>query len=286
MSNTNFPVVKNHRILQNAPQFKPIRRGAREKGVVRQYFSKDKKQSLKIKLFKEVDIADQDLFLCLLAIGLVEKRGSIFDPEKKESDLWTDLNTKGKAAKSQAIYIETTRYELLKEINRTYQTKNRKWLMESLERLNGISFTYENTEEIWGFNFVSYFVNKKTDKIEILINPLSAAVMLGDIRSFAFIHRGERQELKMDVSKALHSILSGLVSFGEKRSINIDVLAHKIWADYDDKVTDSGMRDRRTSIKKAIREINALENWEIVIAGKGGHSSLVARRKGKRGGGY
>jgi hypothetical protein len=154
--------------------------------------------------------------------------------------------------------------------------------MESLERLNGISFTYENAEEIWGFNFVSYFVNKKTDKIEILINPLSAAVMLGDIKSFALIHRGERQKLKMDVAKALHSVFSGLVSFGEKRSINIDVLAHKIWADYDDKVTDSAIRDRRTSIKKAIKEINTLENWEIVIAGKGSRSSVVAKRKGKR----
>lgn len=64
MDDIKYPAARSKRIIHAAPQFRPIKRGARKKGIERKYEAKNG-DTLTIAIFHELDIADQDLLLCL-----------------------------------------------------------------------------------------------------------------------------------------------------------------------------------------------------------------------------
>ena len=146
--NIKYPLAKNHHLIQIAPQFRPIKRGARKKGVEREYVSKDGKNKVKIMMWKELDIADQDLLLTILAIALPIDRGASLNrlikekqENKKYKKLWENLETKGILANFDTIVINTSFYELAKELGRPSTSKNiYNWIKESLKRLSGTNF--------------------------------------------------------------------------------------------------------------------------------------------------
>jgi hypothetical protein len=67
MDDIKYPAARSKRIIHAAPQFRPIKRGARKKGIERKYEAKNG-DTLTIAIFHELDIADQDLLLCLLSM--------------------------------------------------------------------------------------------------------------------------------------------------------------------------------------------------------------------------
>jgi hypothetical protein len=180
-----YPLAKNHHLIQIAPQFRPIKRGARRKGVEREYLSKDGKNKVKIMMWKELDIADQDLLLAILAIALPMERGEsltrlinnekIEEEKEKYKQLWDKLETKGILANFDTLVINTTFYELTKELGRPSTSKSiYTWIKDSLTRLAGTRFEIETDRYIYNSNLISFIVDKKTNKIEIALNPLNA----------------------------------------------------------------------------------------------------------------
>ncbi len=101
-----YSSAKSHRFLHATPQFRAIRRGARRKGIEREYISKDGLKKLTIYLFYELDIADQDLLLCLIGMLLPESKGKIVNSDStKESciKLREDLELKGSTLNMDAL---------------------------------------------------------------------------------------------------------------------------------------------------------------------------------------
>ncbi|NMV12581.1 hypothetical protein HKB26_04955, partial [Vibrio parahaemolyticus] len=96
-----------------------------------------------------------------------------------------------------ALKISLTRYELLKELQRsTSGAKNYKWLEASLDRLGAVSFKYDGARWSGSFNLLSYRFNKDTEQYDIFINPISALSVWSQKANYIFIHRQERHLLK------------------------------------------------------------------------------------------
>ena len=66
----NYEIAKNHHYIHLSPLERPVRRGARKLAVEKTYKLKDKQVDLTVSMFKELDVADIDLLITLLAIGL------------------------------------------------------------------------------------------------------------------------------------------------------------------------------------------------------------------------
>jgi len=259
-----YPLARQDQLMQQLPSFRIIKQGARKRGVERFYQSKDKKTNVKIQMFKELDIADQDLLLTILAMALPVSRGNVLSAESKNhQELWQKLKADGIFASWETLRIETTFYELNKELNKARTKTSYKWIDESLERLLGTNIIIETEKYKGGSNFVSYHIDKETKRIHIAINPVSALVLIGDNKGFILHNRKERLSLKKTPSRALYSILVGLVNIHNSRTISILVLIEKMHlANWGEKNKDQRKMLKR-SFKSAITEINTLNLWTI-----------------------
>lgn len=280
---SKFLTARTHQFIHHAPQFRPIKRGARRKGIERTYSSKDGTSTLKIGLFYELDIADQDLLLCLLAILQPEERGNMIDHRSKNAvALVKDLNLDGAVKGMQMLGARTSTYELLIELGKGTGKAQYKWLTDSLERLSRVHFIYDTPSAHGSFNLLSWHADKGGDgkirEIKYVVNPYSAKAVLGD-GGYFLCHRGERNELNTAEAKALHSVLSGLVMHGNKRSLSVDMLSDKVYARYDEEVNDSSIRFRRSAILRAAKEVDDLNYWTCAASGRGKDSFLVVSRK-------
>jgi len=265
-NNINYPIAKNHQIIQILPQFKPIKRGARKKGIERLYSSKDGKYKAKIKMFKELDIADQDLLLTVLSIALPVKRGAIINEDTQHQDLWKKLAIKQDSNQEIAsIMIETTPYELLKELNKSTGKRDYQWLLESLERLADTSLFFDTPEFIGSTNLLSFYMHKETKKLHIAINPLNAIVLMNDKKGYILNNRIERLRLRSDVAKALHSVLLTLVDIHQSKTFSLDIFIEKVYLIQIDEMSSQAKKDAKRSIKAAFNKINELDKWEVIL---------------------
>ncbi len=262
--NINYPVARQNHLIQQLPQFRIIKRGARQKGVERFYQTKDKKTSVTIRMFKELDIADQDLLLAILAIALPADRGNILSAgSTKNIELWEKLKTKGLFAKQETLYITTSFNELTNELLKTNSGAYSKWIKDSLIRLMNTTIEIDTNEKNSGSNFLSYDIDKVSNKINIAINPLSAVVLLGDKKGYILHNRKERLALRTTPSRALFSILVGLVNIHQSKTLSVPMLLEKMHFIEWKKTTVQQRKDLKKSFKKALEEINFLEKWKI-----------------------
>jgi len=177
------------------------------------------------------------------------------------------------------LRITTTKYELLKELDRPDNKTSYEWLKASLRRLAHIGFDYDG--EVWfgTFHMLSFKGLHTSGDFEIAINPISAHAIYADSMGYINIHREERHSLENDAEKGAHSALCGLINSGTSRTLYIDKLAERVYADYEDQVSNSKMRNRRAKIKNAVENIGKLKSWKVSIFGQGKNLMTKITRK-------
>lgn len=245
---------------------------------------------MKIYLFFELDVADQDLLLALLAIARAQNRGDFLYGDTESPDglqLWNKLQLQGYAATQPTLMITTTGFELLREIGKTAGGKNYRWLNESLQRLSLVSFRREicqseNSKKFFSFNLLSVagiVGSGVVGDIRIALNPMSAQAILGNEQGFVMQHREERAQLQSDEAKCTLSVLCGLVDIDKQpRRLSLDTLLQRVYAQYDDVVPESTIRSRRSAISTALHEIDLLDGWCCEIFGRGKNTSVAVSR--------
>lgn len=283
----DYPFARNHPTLHAAPTFRPIKRGRRKTGIEKKY--KTEKGELIITMFYELDIADQDLMLAIFAIARAQSRGKVIEIDNhsdSDAELISKLELDFTGNEITPVFnlpclrITTTKYELLKELNRPDNKTSYEWLKASLRRLAHIGFDYDG--EIWfgTFHMLSFKGLHTSGDFEIAINPISSHAICADSMGYINIHREERHNLKKDAEKALHSVLCGLVSAGTSRTLYIDKLAKRVYVDYDDEISKNAIEKRRVRLKNAIKNIGQLEAWKVLFFGKGKDlTTKITRRK-------
>ena len=291
----NYEIAKNHHYIHLSPLERPVRKGARKLAVERTYELKDKKVKLTVSMFKELDAADIDLLITLLAIGLksseVESNDSIEGKtrivEKRIKAETTELIEYSKLKnKIQQIFeninnlitFKVSAYELLKELGKTKGKANYKWLEESLKRLSHTTITIDTPLLLASTPLLYFATLKEEQKIKITLNPINSFVILGNSQGYILINRKERLSLKKEVSKILHSVLISLINPKQTKKIEIDTLVKKVYKNEDtfDNLNYEKKKEMRKKIKEALKEIDTLlENWKITIDRKVGIISRI-----------
>ncbi|HIF9439698.1 TPA: replication protein C, IncQ-type [Photobacterium damselae] len=297
--------ARQHPTLFYSDIFTPISRGRRKKAV------EWKKQigytTVTIAMFNQLDIADQDLLLCILAIGRTivktfEREQDYFiineGDTDKEKKLITELEatfTKKDGAMLKpsnrsnfsvdqlpALVITTNAYQILSDLNRPINGSSYKWLDESLTRLSRTSFELEDKRyKYGGSRLLSYMTDKNTKEITITLNALSAHSVWAENGDYIYSDRRERHALQTDLARSLHDKLCARVRAGEKdRRFYVDNMLLSIFNDDEPAaVGKTAVTNRRASFKRAAEEINGLLLWSASVAGKGSNQLLTVSRK-------
>jgi len=290
MTKKQYPTAKMDKFLHAAPQFRPIKRGARRKGIEREYYSNDCTKKLTIRLFYELDVADQDLLLCLIAMSSANHKSTIISPEPTKSlfiGLREKLELEGESVTAMdAIASHATAYEILKELGKRHGKSGYKWLEASLNRLSAVSFTYKTQTEINAFHLLSWSSSLDESgslkKINFSVNPYSAVAILGGSSGYTLVHREERAALYSEEARALHGVLSGLVDMGRERVFLVDMLSDKVYSRYDEAISTSASIKRRRRLLKASVEIDNLDYWDCESFGIGKLLSVKFKRKKRK----
>ncbi len=291
----NYEIAKNHHYIHLSPLERPVRRGARKLAVERIYELKDKKVKLSVSMFKELDAADIDLLITLLAIGLksseVESNNSIEEKtqivEKRIKAETAELIEYNKLKiKIQQIFenidnlitFKISTYELLKELGKSKGKANYKWLEEALKRLSHTTITIDTPLLLASTPLLYFAILKEEQKIKVTLNPINSFVILGNSQGYILVNRRERLSLKKEVSKILHSVLISLINPKQTKKIEIDTLVKKVYKNEDtfDNLNYEKKKEMRKKIKEALKEIDTLlENWKITIDRKVGIISRI-----------
>lgn len=257
----NKRIAKTHYLTEFPTIFKPIQKGAREKGVEIQYKYQNG-SILKIKMFKQLDIGDQDLFLGIVSLMSQYTKGE-FGSQSSDNDITKELrdklDLKNMLFELPILKMKTTLYQLLNVIGRSQGSGNRKWLLESLERLGDCSIYYNTDKYIGHSNLLSYSIDKETKEIHISLNPVSSTVFLNNDK-YVIHNLTERYSLKLDSSKALQSYLNKFIIPGSNKVFYIDTLIEGIYGKTDNIGT---YRDRKKIVKKAIEELSEKREYSF-----------------------
>lgn len=264
-----YPLARQEHFCQHWPIFYVLPRGkTRKKGFKRTYISKknEEEREVIIRFFEELGIGDQDLFLAILAIAFVQKRGNNLTPKSQNNqNLRLELNVGGKYENENTLSINTSFFELNNELVRPQSGRANQILEESLERLSGVSFIIKTPTFSASSNLLSYFICKKTERLKIAINPKNAKVLFGDQKKGFILHnRGERLALKGDPARALHAVLVGLVNQKKSKTFLLETLIYRIYhVNWQDANKDQ-RKNLKRSLLKASKELNKLKEWQII----------------------
>lgn len=262
----NYIIVHQHQTIQQLSLFRVMKKGSRRKNIERDYQSNDKKISGTIKMLNELDISDQDLFFVILSMSIVKDRGDIISQESENNiKLWDTLQVNGDFKKWDTLKIETTFYELNKELGKKNGSSGIKWAKESLDRLSLTNIEIDSDKYSGTSNLVSYSIDKNQKIVKIAVNPLNASVLIEDKKGYIFHNRIERLLLSKAPAKALYSILVGLVPIKRSRnSIKVSVLIEKMYLIKWNEIMSEQRKNLKRSFKVAVEEINKLELWKII----------------------
>lgn len=279
-----YEIARNNPILHHAPIFTPIKKGRRKKAVEVERICAE--GTLRVMMFHQCDVADEDLFLTILALaGDDAFREAVPQSESLIKMSFgmgrADDKTVFSMSELPALKLSITRYSLLREAQRQVGSRDYKWLNESLTRLALMSFVYDGARWNGVFNLLSFALNKETELYDIQLNPVTAYSIYASTAQYIKIQRNERHQLHHDISKSLHSYLSGVVRVGEvDRPLDGETLIKSIYnIQADEPVNASTMRARRKAVMDAIDEINTrLVKWKIKVTGKGAKRKVKVSR--------
>lgn len=272
MTNTIKRQAKTHYLTEFPSIFKPIKRGAREKAVEINYEYKNGSK-IQVWMFKQLDIADQDLFLAIVSLVAEYSRGILGQEDTQNlvtKNLREKLKLKNNLFELPILKLETTIFKLLETMGRNDGKMNYKWCLEALERLSRCGIGYNTDKYIGNSNLISFEVDKNTKVIYIALNPVSASVFLSNDK-YVIHNLKERYMLKLDASKALLSYLNRLIGIGQKKPLYLDTLINGVYGE----TTPDEKKNRKRTILKAIEELKTHNEY---IFEEGLNNSFIIKR--------
>lgn len=217
--------------------------------------------TLHFKIHTGLDTTDQSVFLTLVALAAVKGQEidkSTISPVGRQ--LWLNLNDDGDVEyNGAATAFRTSYYEIIKEMGLSLGSKNYETLLNSLDRLDGVTFKTETSTAIHpSQKLISYQVDKVERNIAIVLNSRISQALAGH---YVRIELGERQSLGTDTGKVCHAWLCAWCGAGGSKSIGIDKLQVKIWGT--EASSPSTTRSRRKTLRSALAEINSIPGWTV-----------------------
>lgn len=210
-----------------------------------------------------LNITDQTVFLAVHRLASEKGRVKQVGPKEEVETMRAArdaLKLKYDASDLDVLVLETTVNEIAQVMGVTDSGANFKQIKESLIRLSGVSFVIYKGDDVtslfWQANLFSHMAGLDK-KIAIAINPMLSKALAGG--QSTFVDMREQRQLKSEVSKRLHVWLSSWIKHGESNKIKLDLLVPHIWGDESEQ---NKLRKRRSYLRNALIEIDALSGWE------------------------
>ena len=210
-----------------------------------------------------LNITDQSVFLAVHRLASEKGRVRQVGPKEEVETMRAArdaLKLKYDASDLDVLVLETTVNEIAQVMGVTDSGANFKQIKESLIRLSGVSFVIYKGDDVtslfWQANLFSHMAGLDK-RIAIAINPMLSKALAGG--QSTFVDMREQRQLKSEVSKRLHVWLSSWIKHGESNKIKLDLLVPHIWGDESEQ---NKLRKRRSYLRSALIELDALSGWE------------------------
>jgi len=256
--------IKNNNCLHFSPLFKSCTK-KRRKGVEQEY-ENAKGEKIKIYMFEELGVEEQDLLYAILSIAFAEERGILLNPENKDDQKIIRKIDKLKRCKFEKEYIqiEISAYELLKEMGKTKGVKNYHLLEKSLKRLALTAIELQNDKYVGIIHLLDYFIDTKMQKIKISLNPISSLSLL-KLDNYIYIDKPEYLKLSK-FARLLFPFIKAL----PRKSISINSLIDRFFSNDDNNDDNKNKYKKRKKIINALQEISKkIPSFQFELSGRG-----------------
>ena len=278
-----FEVARCNPFIHQSPIFSPVQRGRRKLNIEVERICKE--GITKVFMREQCDVADEDLFLCILAMSSGHpSRDQVSQDDsflKMSYDRKMRMDDDFLLSELPCLAISVSSYQLLTEIDKQPNGDAYTWLKKAMKRLSAIQFDYNGNKWSAAFNFLSYTFDEDIKQWTIIINPISAYSIYSVSSQYIQIQRTERHLLKHDTAKSLHSYLSGVVWLHEKsKPFVLDTLVASVYNMMpNDDFSERLLRGRRVKIVEAIKLMNKLlPLWTLKTTGKGANTRVMVSR--------
>jgi Replication protein C (RepC) len=242
--------------------FRSLQKGDRKKLKLDITYSYGKKEEVRFIGFEPLGVDDMRVLQGIVA--LAGPGGIILSDQPKTNmgqQLRLLLEPKLAAIKDDALVVTETLYRLMAEIGYTNDGgEKRKQITESLLRLSNVTIIARKGSRIGSFHLLSYAFDELDGKLFVALNPRIAEAILGN-RPHTRIDMNEVRKLQSDPARLLHQRLCATVDPGKQQHFYLDTLTEYIWPD---PAEGSKLRERRSTARKALSEIQATGGWEVV----------------------
>lgn len=249
-----YPISRNLKGLNNASLFSKPKKGRRRTNVNYEMNVGDN-DLIKVRMDKQLDVADQDLMLAIFAIGrskewsvrsvgekLIESSAQTIAEDMKMT-MGDFMFGKIPSKELRVIEIVINKRELLEEMGRAKSGAAYKWLTEALKRLASTHFDYQGEKVKAAFSMISFMEDIESQQLHITINPMTSYAIRRDEKGYVLQHRGERIALVSEEAKMLHSVLSSLVDPAKKTNLSVSKLTSKVYGENAEYWSEASIED-------------------------------------------
>jgi hypothetical protein len=207
-------------------------------------------------------IAEQSVFLGLLAIAAQQKlRLDTSNPGKDVgARLMAKLSLEGTSEVTELFVLRATWSEIAVAAGRrSVGGKDRRDVKMAVRRFAETTLWERRENKEYACRILSWLVGDD-DSVFIALNPRASTALLGG--QYCHISLVERCGISGDSGKALHAWFCANLRPGQTRRYAVDGLQKHVWGN-----TCSGttLRNRRSRLVKAIRQIGKLNKWRCEV---------------------
>ena len=264
--------------------FRTIKRGDKKKLKLDIQYEFNKDEILRFVCFEPLDVSDMRLLQALVALAGPSE--IILDLDSPSSDAAKELikilDPKHSALLDESRVVNVNLSNLLAECGLENGGSNRKKAIESLIRLSNVTIIANINKKVWSCHLLSFAMDEINKKIFVALNPRITDAVLGNKR-YTTISMEEVRAIKTDAGAILHQRLCAIVDLGKTRAIKEETMIGYIWPKDDNvntNIKSDNLRQRKTRLKKAIKDISNAGGWKFIENGSG--AITVSRSNNKK----
>jgi len=246
--------------------FRPIQKGSRPRVQMEGEFAGEH-----IEVISAFSLGADDLsiLLAILTLAGQRTRGRVIRPAEKEEHrpMILDLDPRGAAVDAEHITVEVTSYELIETAGMTVSGAEYARINTILKRLRGVFYVREVMQGNKRVAFSSaqetllYYQHTEDGLIKVTLSERLSRALLRT--PFDMLWMPDYRALQGAVARILLTRLAVLVRGGSTVQYRLDSLIPVVYGEDLDSLTSMQVRDRRRSLREALKEVAALPSWRI-----------------------
>lgn len=257
-----FAMMDSSHVL--TPLFRSVQKGKRSQSTLDVTYGPFNGVTIQFTAKELLAVDDMKVMLALIAMSGPDGRpieaGAVTEPADQLAieSLFKPDTQKFKVS---TVEVHTSYRALAREMGLVEGGNTTARIKKSLKRLFQVSIFIEKpgVGEIALHLMKSQISEEKTGRVNVLLNPIAAAAVLGKAR-FVQIRLDEQRALSTDPASLIHYRLSGFINEGSKQTVGMSKLCAYVWGDT--KVTPSGQRTRESRVREALQELIGI-GWDI-----------------------